>query len=98
MSFYLPYQFSSTPIATGNANPFDIDPEQTVPIATGNANPFGIDPDQTDAFNADDTVLTVHRCCSKPAIPSCSRPAIPCCSRGQQSAPIPLASTPNGHR
>ena len=59
MSFYLPYQFSSTPIATGNANPFDIDPEQTVPIATGNANPFGIDPDQTVAFNADDTVLTV---------------------------------------
>ena len=46
-AFYLPYEFSSVPIAVGNANPFDIDPEQTTLITVGNANPFDIDPEQT---------------------------------------------------
>ena len=45
--FYLPYEFTSVPIAVGNVNPFDIDPEQTVSISTGNVNPFDIDPEQT---------------------------------------------------
>ena len=35
------------PIAIGNTNPFNIDPEQTTLITAGNANPFDIDPEQT---------------------------------------------------
>ena len=46
-SFYLPYQLESALIPTANANPFDIDPEQTTLIAAGNTNPFDIDPEQT---------------------------------------------------
>ncbi len=45
--FYLPYEYTSTVIETGNANPFGIDPEQSVSILTGNMDPFGIDPEQT---------------------------------------------------
>ncbi len=44
---YLPYEFTSVLIATGNVNPFGIDPEQTTLITSGNVNPFDIDPDQT---------------------------------------------------
>ena len=33
--FFLPYEFTSLPIQTSNANPFDIDPEQTTLITTG---------------------------------------------------------------
>jgi hypothetical protein len=33
--FYLPYEYTSVPIATGNANPFGIDPEATTVITTG---------------------------------------------------------------
>lgn len=44
---YLPYEFSSIPIATGNANPFGIDPEKTTLITAANTDPFGIDPEQT---------------------------------------------------
>ena len=46
-AFYLPYEFSSVPIDIGNANPFDIDPEQTTIITVGSLNPFDIDPEQT---------------------------------------------------
>ena len=44
---YLPYEYTSVTITTGNANPFDIDPEQTTPITVANTDPFGIDPEQT---------------------------------------------------
>ncbi len=47
---YLPYEFTSVVISTANANPFGIDPEQTVPVPTENDtldDPFGIDPEQT---------------------------------------------------
>src|SRR5271166_796758 len=44
---YLPYEVTSTVIAVGNVNPFDIDPEQTTLITSGNVNPFDIDPEQT---------------------------------------------------
>jgi hypothetical protein len=33
--FYLPYEYTSVPIATGNVNPFGIDPEQTTLITVG---------------------------------------------------------------
>jgi hypothetical protein len=33
--FYLPYEYTSVPIETGNANPFGIDPEATTVITTG---------------------------------------------------------------
>ena len=33
--FYLPYEYTSVPIETGNTNPFGIDPEQTTIITTG---------------------------------------------------------------
>ncbi len=33
--FYLPYEYTSVPIETGNTNPFGIDPERTVVITTG---------------------------------------------------------------
>ena len=33
--FYLPYEYTSTVIETGNANPFGINPEQTTVITTG---------------------------------------------------------------
>ncbi len=46
-ALYLPYEFTSVVIATANANPFGIDPEQTVLIVTTNDDPFGIDPEQT---------------------------------------------------
>ncbi len=46
-TLYLPYEFSSVSILIGNANPFDIDPEQTTSILAGNVNPFDIDPEQT---------------------------------------------------
>ncbi|MGO9112592.1 MAG: hypothetical protein ACLP9L_25455 [Thermoguttaceae bacterium] len=49
-ALYLPYEFTSVVIATANANPFGIDPEQTVVIPVENeviADPFGIDPEQT---------------------------------------------------
>ncbi len=44
---YLPYEFTSVVIAAANANPFGIDPEQTVLIVTTNDDPFDIDPEQT---------------------------------------------------
>jgi hypothetical protein len=44
---YLPYEFTSVPVLTGNTSPFGIDPEQTTLISSGNINPFGIDPEQT---------------------------------------------------
>ncbi len=47
---YLPYEFTSVVISTANANPFGIDPEQTVPVPTENDtvdDPFDIDPEQT---------------------------------------------------
>ena len=47
MALYLPYEFTSVVIVTGNANPFDIDPEQTTLITSDNVNPFDIDPEQT---------------------------------------------------
>jgi len=46
-ALYLPYEYTSVLISTGNANPFGIDPEQTIRISAGNVNPFGIDPEQT---------------------------------------------------
>ena len=46
-ALYLPYEYISVPIPTGNVNPFDIDPEKTTPILVSNTNPFGIDPEQT---------------------------------------------------
>jgi len=49
-ALYLPYEFVSVVIAAENetaADPFGIDPEQTVPIVTANDDPFGIDPEQT---------------------------------------------------
>ena len=49
---YLPYAYTSVSITAGNANPFDIDPEQTVPILTGNTNAFDIDPEQTTLITA----------------------------------------------
>lgn len=52
--FYLPYEFTSTLIPTGNVNPFGVDPEQTVAITVANTNPFGIDPEATTP------ILTVH--------------------------------------
>jgi len=33
--FYLPYEYTSVPITTGNANPFGIDPERTTVITVG---------------------------------------------------------------
>jgi hypothetical protein len=33
--FYLPYEYTSVPIETGNENPFGIDPEQTTIITVG---------------------------------------------------------------
>ncbi len=47
MPLYLPCELTSVPIATGDANPFGIDPETTTPIVPGNVNPFGIDPETT---------------------------------------------------
>ena len=44
---YLPYEYISVPIDTGNINPFGIDPEQTTLVTAGNVNPFGIDPERT---------------------------------------------------
>ncbi len=32
---YLPYEYTSIPIETGNVNPFGIDPEQTTLITSG---------------------------------------------------------------
>ena len=49
---YLPYEYTSVPIPTGNINPFDIDPEQTTLISTGNVNPFDIDPERTTVITA----------------------------------------------
>ncbi len=49
-SWYLPYEYTSVPIKTGNVNPFGIDPGQTTSILTGNVNPFDIDPEQTMVF------------------------------------------------
>ncbi len=46
-TLYLPYEYTSVPILTGNVNPFDIDPEQTVSILISNTDPFDIDPEQT---------------------------------------------------
>ncbi len=46
-TLYLPYEFSSVSILTSNANPFDVDPEQTTSILACNVNPFDIDPEQT---------------------------------------------------
>jgi hypothetical protein len=46
-ALYLPYEFTSVLISTGNIDPFFIDADQTTRILTGNVNPFGIDPDQT---------------------------------------------------
>ena len=40
-------EFTSTLIAAGNTNPFDIDPEATTLISSGNINPFDIDPEAT---------------------------------------------------
>ncbi len=54
--FYLPYEFTSVRIAAGNADPFGIDPEQTVAIATGNADAWGIDPEQTVPLVAANTL------------------------------------------
>jgi len=47
MPLYLPYEFTSVPIVVGNADPWGIDPEQTVLIDTGNVDPWGIDSEQT---------------------------------------------------
>jgi len=33
--FYLPYEYTSVPIETGNENPFGIDPERTTIITVG---------------------------------------------------------------
>ncbi len=33
--FYLPYEYTSVPIDTGNVNPFGIDPEMTALITVG---------------------------------------------------------------
>ncbi|MGD0044541.1 MAG: hypothetical protein ABSE84_29750 [Isosphaeraceae bacterium] len=44
---YLPYEFTSVLISTGNINAFGIDPERTTLITTGNINPFDIDPERT---------------------------------------------------
>ena len=45
--FYLPYEYLSVLMTTGNVNPFDIDPERTTLIMASNVNPFDIDPEQT---------------------------------------------------
>jgi hypothetical protein len=49
-ALYLPYEFTSVAIAAENetaADPFGIDPEQTVPIVAANDDPWGVDPEQT---------------------------------------------------
>ena len=50
---YLPYEYTSVLIDTGNTDPFGIDPEQTTLIDAGNINPFAIDPDQTTVIDTD---------------------------------------------
>ena len=44
---YLPWGITAVLLATGNTDPFGIDPEQTKLIAGGDTDPFGIDPEQT---------------------------------------------------
>jgi hypothetical protein len=54
-AMYLPYEFTSVPIGTGNTNPFGIDPEQTTLVTAGNTNPFDVDPEQTTLVTAGNT-------------------------------------------
>ena len=46
-ALYLPYEYTSILIDTGNMNPFGIDPERTTLITTTETDPFGIDPERT---------------------------------------------------
>jgi hypothetical protein len=57
LACYLPYEYTSVVIATGNTNLFDIDPEQTTLITASNTNPFDIDPEQTTLITVG---LTAH--------------------------------------